>query len=165
MKQKCPVKRKRLALAFFAFCALACFAMPLGAQSSQTVLHYKDVVGTYKDESGSVFTIDRAAGGMLRVGFHGVYPYRTANGEMSANTGEAEGTTKLVGNAATFKPADTEQCRITLVFKAHKLIVTQEGTDAECGFGHNVNASGTYRLRSTRVQRFNKYGAPVKRKT
>ncbi len=160
------MKQKRLAVAFFALCALACFAQSVGAQSSQTVLHYKDVVGTYKDEAGSVFTIDRAAGGMLRVGFHGVYPYRTASGEMSANTGEAEGTTKLVGNTAVFKPANAEQqCRITLVFKARKLIVTQEGTDAECGFGHNVSASGTYRLRSTRVQRFNKYGAPVKRKT
>jgi len=149
------MKTKRLALAFFALCALICFARTLGAQSSPVALRYKDVVGTYKDESGSVFTIDRAPRGMLRVKYQGVYPYRAGNGEMSANTGEAEATTKLVGNTALFMPSDTEQqCRITLVFKPRKLIVTQKGHDAECGFGHNVNASGTYKLRSTRVQRF-----------
>ena len=34
---------------------------------------------------------------------------------------------------------------ITLVFLANKLKVTQEGSDADCGFGHNVYATGTYR--------------------
>ena len=49
------------------------------------------------------------------------------------------------GNIATFKPPDTERCEITLVFLPHKLKVMQEGSDAECGFGHNVYATGTYK--------------------
>jgi hypothetical protein len=159
------MKRKLLALALFALCALACFAKPLGAQSSQTVLHYKDVVGTYEEKiTGSGITINRAPRGLLRISIGAVYPHQTANGEMTANTGEAEGTAKLVGNTAFFKPEGTEQCTLTLVFKPSRLIVTQKGTDSECGFGQNVNAGGTYKLKSRRVQA-NEHGAPVRRKT
>ena len=48
------------------------------------------------------------------------------------------------GNIATFKPPDTERCEITLVFLPGKLKVMQDGSDADCGFGHNVYATGTY---------------------
>jgi hypothetical protein len=64
--------------------------------------------------------------GLLHLHIEAVYPFRTANGEMSANTGEAEGTAKLVGNTAVFKPEGTEQCILTLVFKPSRLIVTQK---------------------------------------
>jgi len=165
MKQKRLVKQKRPALAFFALCALACFAKPLGAQSSQTVLHYKDVVGTYEEKiTGSAITVTPAPRGLLHLHIEAVYPFRTANGEMSANTGEAEGTAKLVGNTAVFKPEGTEQCILTLVFKPSRLIVTQKGVDSECGFGFNVNAEGNYKLKSRRAQQMDKHRAPVKSK-
>jgi hypothetical protein len=32
-----------------------------------------------------------------------------------------------------------------LVFLPNKLKVEQAGSDADCGFGHNVYANGTYR--------------------
>ena len=62
------------------------------------------------------------------------------------NIGEAMGEATIVGNVATFIPGDTTKCKITMKFLPHnKMVVEQEGFDAECGFGHNVMASGTYR--------------------
>jgi hypothetical protein len=77
----------------------------------------------------------------LKVQFDGVYPTLAK----SVNLGYATGEATIDGNVATFKPADFGQCKITLVFLPGKLKVTQDGSDADCGFGHNVNATGTYR--------------------
>ncbi|MFN2454951.1 MAG: hypothetical protein ABR577_12090 [Pyrinomonadaceae bacterium] len=154
----------------FAFLSLLAVTMLLtassqtAAQSSPTVLHYRDVVGTYETKEGDVVTVDRAARGQLRIHIEATYPYRTGNGEMSANFGSGEGTTKLVGDTALLKPENTERCTVKLVFKPQRLIVTQEGADYECGFGHNVNAAGTYKRKSRRVQRRDETGTPVKRK-
>lgn len=77
----------------------------------------------------------------LKVQFDGVYTTLAK----SINMGYAMGEAIIDGNIATFKPPDTERCEITLVFLRNKLKVTQDGSDADCGFGHNVNATGTYR--------------------
>ena len=77
----------------------------------------------------------------MKVQFDGVY-HTLAK---SVNTGYASGEAIIDGNVATFKPADTERCEITLVFLPNKLNVMQSGSDADCGFGHNVNATGTYK--------------------
>ncbi len=144
--------------------AFAFNAATARAQSSTTaVLHYKDVVGTYRERSGSTFSIDRAPQGMLSINFEGNYEYRMADGGMMANTGAASGTAKLVGDTAVFKPAETTACTLTLVFKPRRLIVKQEGNDSDCGFGHNVSADGTYKLTSRRVAKFDEYGARIKK--
>jgi hypothetical protein len=77
----------------------------------------------------------------LKVQFDGIYHTLAKSVNMGSATGEAN----VVGNVATFKPPDFEQCKITLVFLPGKLKVTQDGSDADCGFGHNVNATGAYR--------------------
>ena len=77
----------------------------------------------------------------LKVQFDGIYMTLAK----SPNMGYASGEAIIDGNIAIFKPPDTERCEITLVFLRGKLKVTQEGSDADCGFGHNVNATGTYR--------------------
>jgi hypothetical protein len=77
----------------------------------------------------------------LKVQFDGIY--MTLSG--SPNMGSAAGEATIDGNIATFKPPDTERCEITLVFLRNGLKVTQDGSDADCGFGHNVYATGTYR--------------------
>jgi len=77
----------------------------------------------------------------LKVQFDGIY----MTVSRSPNMGYASGEAIIDGNIATFKPADTEGCEITLVFLPGKLKVVQEGSDADCGFGHNVYATGTYR--------------------
>jgi len=61
------------------------------------------------------------------------------------NIGEAIGEATIDGNVATFMPGDTTKCKITMTFLTNKMVVQQEGNDAECGFGHNVIATGTYR--------------------
>jgi hypothetical protein len=87
------------------------------------------------------------------VQFDGTYEYRV-NGEMTANTGTADGMATLKGDAAVFVPADTQGCSIELQFVRNKLIVKQTGSDADCGFGHNVTADGTYIKRSGRAPKF-----------
>ena len=77
----------------------------------------------------------------LKVQFDGIYMTMSGNPNMGSASGEAI----IDGNVATFKPANTEHCEITLVFLPNKLRVVQSGSDAECGFGHNVYATGTYR--------------------
>jgi hypothetical protein len=115
-----------------------------------------EATGTFREAaSGSVFKILALGKGKLRVAFSGVYPYKTASGEMSANMGEASGEAAISGDAATFKPADFEQCTITLKFLTRgRLKVTQKGTDAECGFGNNVSADGNYKKISARRPKF-----------
>jgi hypothetical protein len=61
------------------------------------------------------------------------------------NLGEAMGEATIEGNVATFIPGDTTKCKITMTFLTNRMEVNQEGTDADCGFGHNVMARGTYR--------------------
>lgn len=77
----------------------------------------------------------------LKVQFDGVYVTLAK----SVNLGYASGEATIEGNVATFVPPDTERCKITMRFLSGKIVVTQEGDDFECGFGHNVNAAGTYK--------------------
>src|SRR5882724_3463327 len=77
----------------------------------------------------------------LKVQFDGIYMTLAK----SPNMGYAMGEATIDGNVATFKPPDFAQCTINLVFLPGKLKVIQEGSDSDCGFGHNVNATGTYR--------------------
>jgi hypothetical protein len=77
----------------------------------------------------------------LKVQFNGEWMTRGGY----PNIGEAIGEASIEGNVATFVPGDTTQCKITLTFLKNKMKVEQEGLDADCGFGHNVMATGTYR--------------------
>ena len=82
----------------------------------------------------------------LKVEFEGAYEYKLPSGLM-ANTGAGSGIARIEGDTAIFRPDDPElvldkECKITMRFTKGKLIVEQEG---QCGFGHNVDASGTYR--------------------
>ncbi|MDQ3817673.1 MAG: hypothetical protein M3362_08290, partial [Acidobacteriota bacterium] len=89
----------------------------------------------------------------LHVRFDGSYQYRV-NGQLTANTGTADGMVTLKNNEATFVPEGTQGCSISLKFAGNKLIVKQSGSDADCGFGHNVTADGTYIKRSSRPPKF-----------
>src|SRR5207302_10392871 len=64
----------------------------------------------------------------LKVQFDGVY-MTLAN---SPNIGYAMGEATIDGNVATFVPPDTERCKITMTFLPGKLIVKQDGSDADC---------------------------------
>jgi len=77
----------------------------------------------------------------LKVQFDGIYMTLAK----SPNMGYAVGEATIEGNVATFIPPDTQGCKITMTFLPGKLVVKQDGSDADCGFGHNVNATGSYR--------------------
>ena len=102
-----------------------------------TAAQVNGVYSFYKSE----FRILALGHNKLKVQFDGFY----MNIVKSVNTGFASGEAIIDGNVATFKPADTERCEITLVFLPNKLKVMQSGSDADCGFGHNVNATGSYK--------------------
>src|SRR5207249_6200991 len=117
---------------------------PQGTTSSEpgrrnqivTAAQVNGVYRFYKSE----FRILALGHNKLKVQFDGVYTTISK----SINTGYAAGEAIIDGNIATFKPEDSERCEITLVFLPGKLKVMQDGSDVDCGFGHNVNATGTY---------------------
>jgi hypothetical protein len=76
----------------------------------------------------------------LKIQFDGVYTTLSGN----PNLGTALGEAHIDFDVATFVPPATHGCKITLRFLSNKLVVIQEGSDADCGFGHNVTADGTY---------------------
>jgi hypothetical protein len=95
--------------------------------------------------------------GELRVAFELTYPYIDGTGGLMANVGSAEGTATIEGDTAIFSPPDDEngQCKITIKFiKPGTIKVVQSGVDSECGFGFNVNASGTYKKTSNAKPKF-----------
>jgi hypothetical protein len=96
--------------------------------------------GLYRDR-GSEFRILALGHNKLKVQFNGEWMTRSGY----PNIGEAIGEATIEGNVATFIPGDTTRCKITMTFLINRMEVTQEGYDSDCGFGHNVMATGTYR--------------------
>jgi len=132
-----------LCLVTYAFLAAAqgsSVATPPAPPQKQKLVTAAQANGVYRYYK-SEFRILALGHNKLKVQFDGIYMTLAK----SPNMGYAMGEAPIDGNVATFKPPDFELCRITIVFLPGKLKVTQEGTDADCGFGHNVNASGTYR--------------------
>src|SRR6266550_993300 len=69
----------------------------------------------------------------LKVQFDGIYMTLAKSPNMGYATGEAT----IEANVATFVPPDTQGCKITMTFLPGKIVVKQDGSDADCGFGHN----------------------------
>ncbi|HHT0594231.1 TPA: hypothetical protein ACTXXA_002582 [Legionella anisa] len=96
------------------------------------------------NDLSNTLTVRALGGGKINISFNLVYPYEV-NGELHANTGELSGIASIKGDTAVYSSAEYGQCTITLTFiKPGILSVKQEGSDADCGFGHNVYADGTY---------------------
>lgn len=99
--------------------------------------------GKFKDFSNTL-KVKAKGGGKLDIDFDLAYPYEV-NNEAMANTGQLSGEASISGDTAIYENDEYGQCKITIVFtKPGEVNVTQEGTDADCGFGHNVYANGTY---------------------
>ena len=110
------------------------------------------VNGTWKYRA-NIFKIWALGQQKLKVEFEGIYEYKTPSGPM-ANMGSGSGIARIEGDTAIFKPSELEldeECRITMRFTKGKLVVEQQGI---CGFGLNVNASGTYRKVSRSKPKF-----------
>jgi hypothetical protein len=119
------------------FCGLA-FCLNTNAQTPKVVT-VAQANGLYRDYRNE-FRILALGHNKLEVQFNGEYMTRAGY----PNIGEARGEARIEGNVATFVPGDTTECKITITFLRNRLEVTQEGSDAACGFGHNVMATGTY---------------------
>jgi hypothetical protein len=110
------------------------------ARQSRTVTA-AEINGVYKYMRND-FRVLALGHNKLKVQFNGEWMTRGGY----PNIGEAIGEATIESNVATFIPGDTTKCKITMTFLAqNKMVVQQEGFDADCGFGHNVMASGTYR--------------------
>jgi hypothetical protein len=134
---------RRIAIPILIGAALICAAASIISfthAQNKRVVTATQVNGVYKYHDNE-FRILALGNGKLKVQFDGVY--HTVS--KSVNTGYARGEATIDGNIATFKPEDSTGCEITLVFLPNKLRAEQAGSDADCGFGHNVNATGVYR--------------------
>lgn len=150
------MKKPLLFFSFLLFNFLSAATTETIAQTRQAVSG-AEVTGTFRDVSGSEFSILALGRGKLRVSFSGVYNYKMANGEPMANVGEARGEADITGDTAIFKPQETDKCSMTMKFlPGRRLKVTQNGTDAECGFGVNVSAEGSYKKTSNARPKFTK---------
>lgn len=97
----------------------------------------------YADNSNSL-EVKALGGGKIKISFNLLYPYKV-NGELQANSGELSGIAHIKGDTAIYSSSEYGQCIITITFvKPGVVSVKQEGSDADCGFGHNVFADGTY---------------------
>ena len=121
-----------------AFLLTAC-SVAVSAQNANVVTAAQ-ANGVYKFYDNE-FRILALGHNKLKVSFDGVY-HTLAK---SVNMGEASGEATIEGNVATFIPPDTQGCTISMTFLPGKLVVKQDGDDATCGFGHNVNSAGTYK--------------------
>lgn len=132
------------------------------AQASRPSVSASEVNGTYKMSFAGKYRkmsndlkILAIGGGKLRIAFDLIYPYTDRAGEISANLGEIEGEATIKGDTAVFASSEFGPCTITIKFVRPGLVkVTQDGSDADCGFGHNVTAGGTYRKVSAAKPKF-----------
>lgn len=110
--------------------------------------------GKFKDFSNEI-KISSIGSGKVKVSFELVYPHFDGSGNPSPNMGNAEGIAKISGDTAVYENNEFGSCKITIKFvKVGIIKVTQEDSDADCGFGHNVSASGTYKKISSKKPKF-----------
>jgi hypothetical protein len=109
-------------------------------QSHRPSVTAAQINGVYKYRDND-FRVLALGHNKIKVQFNGEWMTRAGY----PNIGEAIGEATLTGNVATFIPGETTRCKITMTFLTNRMVVEQEGDDAECGFGHNVMANGTYR--------------------
>lgn len=145
-----------------AFALVSLSAAAAAAQASRPSVSASEVNGTYKmsftgkyRKMSNDLKILALGGGKLRIAFDLIYPYTDRAGEISANLGEIEGEATIKGDTAVFASSEFGPCTITIKFVRPGLVkVTQDGSDADCGFGHNVTAGGTYRKVSAAKPKF-----------
>lgn len=110
-----------------------------------------EVNGTFVHSFGRKFgglsnTIEIHALGhnKLNVSFDLYYPHLDDKGQVSPNLGSTEGEAVITRDTAVFKDAENGSCKITIKFTRPGQIVVNQSEDSDCGFGHNVTATGTY---------------------
>jgi hypothetical protein len=117
------------------------------AETAQT-----NLTGTYRYKSGrnnNAIGVEELSGNRLDVSIAANYEYKDSSGEWMANSGTAGGVVNLKGGKAVLVPKGYPDCEITLKFSGNKIAVKHTGAD--CGFGANVTAGGTYTKTSSEL--------------
>ena len=152
----------QFSLLLFAIGVLMLFSLVTDAREQRKSISAAEVNGTFQmsfkgefSDSSNVIKLLALGRGKIRVAMDLIYPYRLPNGELSANLGELGGEASINGDTAIHESSEFGPCRITIKFvRSGTIMVTQSGSDADCGFGHNVYAGGTYRKVSSRKPKF-----------
>jgi hypothetical protein len=139
-------------------------AVPAFAQKARPSVSTAEVTGTFRMNLSGRFRdsfneIEIASTGRakIRVAMDLIYPFKMSNGDDMANIGQLDGEFAIAGDTATYVSDSTEigPCKITIKFvRPGTIKVAQDGSDAECGFGHNVFSDGTYRKVSGKKPKF-----------
>ena len=150
-----------LILAILAFTAFG--SVSVNAQTGRKSVSASEVNGTFRHSftgkkfkgSSSDIKIWALGGGKVKVGFDLIYPHLDGKGNLTANTGEGVGEATIIGDTAVYESKEFGPCKITIKFVTPGTIsVDQDGTDANCGFGFNVTAGGTYKKVSSKKPKF-----------
>jgi hypothetical protein len=71
------------------------------------------------------------------------------------NTGRIEGEVQLrEGKGLFIREEHAFRCEIAFEFGGKAAVLTQKGSDADCGLGHNVFLGGTYARKSPKRPKF-----------
>src|SRR4051794_36279254 len=115
-------KRLLLLMCVFAFSLLFLCASRTSAQTRKSV-SAAEVNGTFRSYFGGKFKgsyneikILALGKGKLKVSFELTYPHVDGTGELSANTGSAEGTAEISGDTAVYSSSELGECKITIKF-------------------------------------------------
>ena len=155
--------RKSSSSVFFAIVFLMSLSLLADAQTGRKRVTSAEVTGTFKmnflgkkfKDLSNRLDIMTIGDGKLRIAFDLLYPYTLHGGERSANLGNLSGEASIEGDTAIFESTEFGPCRVTIKFvRPGEVKVTQNGTDAECGFGHNVTTNGIYRKVNGRKPKF-----------
>ncbi len=132
------------------------------AQASRTRVSAAEVNGTfrmnfrgkYKEMSNEIKVL-ALGGGKVRIALDLIYPYTLNDGEMTVNLGSLDGEASIEADTAVYRSAEFGECQITFKFvRPGTLRITQDGSDADCGFGRNVTSEGSYRKVSSKKPKF-----------
>ncbi len=150
-----------LILAILAITAFG--SVSVNAQTGRKSVPAAEVNGTFRHSftgkkfkgSSSDIKIWAVGGGKLKVGFDLIYPHLDGQGNLTANTGTGVGEATITGDTAVYESNEYGPCKITIKFVTPGTIkVSQDGTDANCGFGFNVTADGTYKKVGSKKPKF-----------
>lgn len=137
------------------------FVFGASAQTSRKSVSASEVNGTFRMNFQGKFRkfsnevkILALGGGKIRFAMDLVYPYTARNGEPMVNMGGLDAEAAIDADVAKYTSEDGK-CTMTIKFvRAGTIKVMQDGTDGECGFGHNVMAGGTYTKVSSKKPKF-----------
>ena len=111
----------------------------------------RNVTGHYRlrqEEFRNRLDVQQLPGGKIK--FYLLALWVSYNNPENIHNGEIQGIARLENGMALY---EADQCKVTMKFLPNRVVVTQTG-EAECGFGANVTATGSYRRVDNKKTKF-----------